>query len=99
VTALVFCLGGAMFYLLLYRSRIAPRWISPWGLAGIPFYVAAYLLAMYAVIDAGSTAQNLLVLPLAVQEMVLALWMIARGFRPATVPPSPSTRQTQLVRS
>jgi hypothetical protein len=83
VTALVFCLGGVMFYLLLYRSRIVPRWIALWGLVAIPFYVAAYLLAMYAVIGADSAAQNLLVIPLAVQEMVLAVWMIARGFRPS----------------
>jgi hypothetical protein len=84
VTALVFCLGGVIFYLLLYRSRIVPRWISMWGLLAIPFYVAAYLLAMYTVIDANSAAQNVLVMPLAVQEMVLAVWMIARGFQPAT---------------
>ncbi|MHB1490805.1 MAG: DUF4386 domain-containing protein, partial [Cellulomonas sp.] len=54
VTALVFCLGGVIFYLLLYRARIVPRWIALWGLAAIPFYVAAYLLAMYAVIGANS---------------------------------------------
>lgn len=86
VTALVFCLGGVMFYLLLYRSRIVPRWIALWGLAAIPFYVAAYVLAMYGVIGTDSTAQSLLYIPLAVQEMVLAVWMIARGFRPAAVP-------------
>ncbi|MFK5636014.1 DUF4386 family protein [Ornithinimicrobium sp. LYQ103] len=35
--ALVFCLGGVMFYVLLFRSRIVPRWIALWGLAAIPF--------------------------------------------------------------
>lgn len=85
VTALVFCLGGAMFYALLYRSRIVPRWIAVWGLAAVPLYVAAYVLAMYGVIGSNSGELNLLVLPLAVQEMVLGIWMIARGFRPASV--------------
>jgi len=99
VTALVFCLGGVMFYLLLYRSRIVPRWIALWGLAAIPFYVAAYLLAMYAVIGANSTEQNLLVIPLAVQEMVLAVWMIARGFRPVAVSPTSELRVTSLASS
>ncbi|MGZ5418854.1 MAG: DUF4386 domain-containing protein [Nocardioides sp.] len=99
VTALVFCLGGVMFYLLLYRSRIVPRWIALWGLAAIPFYVAAYLLAVYAVIGTNSTAQNLLVIPLAVQEMVLAVWMIARGFHPAAVSPSSELRVTSLASS
>jgi hypothetical protein len=92
VTALVFCLGGVMFYLLLYRSRIVPRWIVLWGLAAIPFYVSAYVLAMYEVIGTDSAAQSVMYLPLAVQEMVLAVWMIARGFRPAAV--SPTTELT-----
>ena len=91
VLTLVFCLGAVMFYVLLYRSRIVPRWIALWGLVAIPFYVAADLLAMYAVIGVNSTEQNLLFIPLAVQEMVLAVWMIARGFRPA----APSTGQEQ----
>jgi len=80
VLALVFCSGGVLFYLLLYRSRIVPRWIASWGLAAVPLYVAAYLLPMYAVIGADSAELNLLTMPLAVQEMVLAVWMIAKGF-------------------
>ena len=82
---LVFCLGAALFYTLLYRSGIVPRWIALWGLVGIPLYGAAYLLAMYGAIAGNSSEQNLLQLPLFVQEMVLAVWMIARGFRPTAV--------------
>jgi hypothetical protein len=89
VFTLVFCLGAALFYVLLYRSRIVPRWIAWWGLAAIPFYVAADLLAMYGVFDANSSAQTVLFMPMAVQEMVLAVWMIARGFRPAVVVTTP----------
>ena len=89
VLTLVFLLGALMFYVLLYRSRIVPRWIAWWGLAAIPFYLAADLLAMYGVFDTNSSAQVLLFMPLAVQEMVLAVWMIARGFRPAVTAPRP----------
>ncbi|MGW5190737.1 DUF4386 domain-containing protein [Kribbella sp. NPDC004138] len=89
IMSLVFCLGAALFYVLLFRSRIVPRWITVWGLLGIPFYVAAYLLAMYGVVGINSSEVNVLCLPLAVQEMVLAVWMIARGFRPAAVSNTP----------
>jgi hypothetical protein len=85
VTAVVFCLGAAIFYVLLYRSRIVPRWISAWGLVAVPFYVLAYLLPLYGVFDVDAPAQVVMYTPLAVQEMVLAVWMIARGFRPAVV--------------
>ncbi len=89
VLTLVFCLGAGMFYVLLYRSRIVPRWISAWGLVAIPIYVAADLLAMYGAFAANGPAQVLMFIPLAVQEMVLAVWMIARGFRPAAVATTP----------
>ena len=36
---------------------------------------------MYGTVGIDSTAQNLLFAPLAIQEMVLAIWLIARGFR------------------
>jgi len=49
------------------------------GLAAIPLYVAAHLLAMYGVVDANSSAQTVLFIPLAGQEMVLAVWLIANG--------------------
>ena len=92
ILTMVFCLGAVLFYVLLYRSRIVPRWITLWGFAGIPLYAAAYLLALYGTIDSNSTAQNLLQVPLGVQEMVLAVWMIARGFRPSAVSTTEASR-------
>jgi hypothetical protein len=50
------------------------------GLAALPLYVAAHLLALYGVVDANSSAQTVLFMPLAAQEMVLAVWLIAKGF-------------------
>jgi len=44
VLVLVFCLAAAMFYVLLYRSGIVPRWIAGWGLGAIPLYLVAGLL-------------------------------------------------------
>jgi len=82
VLTVVFCVGAALFYIALYRSRIAPRWLSGWGLVGVPIYLLAALLAAFGVIEMNSTTQMLLFMPLALQEMVLAIWMIARGFRP-----------------
>ena len=82
VLTVVFCVGAALFYIALYRSRIAPRWLSGWGLVGVPIYLLAALLAAFGVIEMNSTTQTLLFMPLALQEMVLAIWMIARGFRP-----------------
>lgn len=74
-----FALGALLFYALLHRSRLVPRWLSAWGLVGGVLYLVAPILAML-----GSPNQFLMG-PLAVQEMVLAVWLIARGFSAATV--------------
>ena len=74
-----FALGALLFYVLLHRSRLVPRWLSGWGLVGGTLYLVAPILAMF-----GSPLQFLMG-PLAVQEMVLAVWLISRGFSPAAV--------------
>jgi len=71
-----FIIGAACLYTSFYRTRLIPRWLSVWGLIGTVPYVVYYLLHFFD-IDPGLMP---LVLPLAVQEMVMGLWLIIAGF-------------------
>ena len=75
----VFSVGAVMLYYLLYQSRRVPRWLSVWGLIGAPLMlIAGFSLVVTG--DPNSTFSSVLYAPLALQEMVLAVWLIARGF-------------------
>lgn len=96
----VFCLGALMFYAVLYRSRLVPRWITVWGLAAVLPYLAAELLQVFALLDPRSSTATLLYVPLAVQEMVLAVWLIVKGFNRAVSAARPAQAATnELLRA
>jgi hypothetical protein len=80
-----FSVGAGMYYFLFYRSRLVPRWLSAWGVVGVTGMMVACLLALFS--DKPITGYTLLILPIAVQELVLAGWLLVKGFTPA-VPPS-----------
>jgi len=90
LTGIVFCLGALMFYAVLYQSRLVPRWISVGGLAALIPFLAAEFLALFALLDPLSAIGGLLHIPLAVQEMVLAVWLIVKGFSPAAIASVPA---------
>jgi hypothetical protein len=78
-----FALGALMFSVLLYQSRLVPRWLSVWGLVGAALYIVPPLGNMFGL------SLGVLMAPLAVQEMVLAVWLIAKGFTPRAVVAEP----------
>lgn len=80
-----FGLGAFMYYLVLYRARLIPRWLSGWGLVGVTLVIVSGVLVMFGLAAPLSTPQVILALPIAVQEMILAVWLIAKGFDPAAI--------------
>ena len=84
-----------MFYAVLYQSRLVPRWISVWGLAAVIPYLAAESLALFALLDPLSATASLLHIPMALQEMVLAVWLIVKGFKPSAIA-ALSAKQSKL---
>ncbi len=75
-----FCLGAFLYYTAFFRSRLIPRWLSGWGIVAIGMLAAANVLALFA----GRSVTDYLpmALPIFLQEMVLAVWLIAKGFSP-----------------
>jgi hypothetical protein len=80
---IVFPLGALMLYFVFYQSRLIPRWISVWGLVGATIYLASGLLVMFGSIT--STISDVLQLPIFLQEIVLAVLLIVKGFNPSAV--------------
>jgi len=79
IGGIVFCLGALMFYYLLYQARLIPRWISGWGIVAAVASLAADLSAMFG------TNMDILKMLMLVQEMVMAVWLIAKGFNPVAI--------------
>jgi hypothetical protein len=85
-----FTLGGLMYYYVFYKSKLIPRWLSGWGFLGVALSLASALLSVFGQIVPLSPVSVLLNLPIGVQEMVLAVWLIARGFNLSQVAPLPA---------
>jgi hypothetical protein len=82
---LCFSVGALLYYSVLYKARIVPRWLSGWGFIGalLAFGVTVYCAFIR---DFGfSTANTVLNIPIMTQEMVFAVWLIVRGFRAQAV--------------
>ncbi|WP_295694622.1 DUF4386 domain-containing protein [Lapillicoccus sp.] len=77
---LAFSLGSLLYYLVFYRSKLIPTWLSAWGIAGTVLLMVAAGLLIFDVIAPLSAAQVALAAPIALQEMVLAVWLLAKGF-------------------
>lgn len=73
-------LSGLMYYAMLYQTRLVPRWLSGWGLVGTMLTIFATLLVMFRLIGIITTGYLVLNVPMALQETVLAIWLIVKGF-------------------
>ncbi|NJN17523.1 MAG: DUF4386 domain-containing protein [Oscillochloris sp.] len=83
VLILLFGLGALMLYALLYQSRLIPRWLSVWGLIAIVMHLATAFLLLFDRVDQMEPILFVLNFPIFLQEMVMAVWLIVKGFSPA----------------
>jgi hypothetical protein len=88
-TATVFGISALILYGLMYRSEIVPRWLSAWGFVGAVLILVAGLRGLYGH-SPTSTLSILLTIPIGVQEMVLAVWLIVKGFTTPITPREPT---------
>ncbi len=94
-TMFVFGVSAVVLGVLLLQSRLVPRWLSGWGLLGAVLLLARAVLEMYGV-ESSLGVQFVWAAPIALQEMVFAVWLLVKGFDTShlRVP----TRPGQVVR-
>lgn len=80
VALLPFGVGAFMYYVVLYRSRLVPRWLSGWGLVAIALFMVSTVIAGFTQEFGFTTVNTVLNIPIGLQEMALAIWLIAKGF-------------------
>ena len=70
-----FSIGAGCLYLSFYRTRLIPRWLTVWGLIGVVF----------SMVHTNTGIDFYLQMVLAPQEMVMAVWLIVKGFDPSAI--------------
>jgi hypothetical protein len=75
----IFTIGALMFYNVLYKSKLLPRFISVWGLIAAALLLAGALLGLFGLIHAPKI-MIFLGPPVALNEITLSIWLFGRGF-------------------
>jgi Domain of unknown function (DUF4386) len=78
-TSIIFPLGAMMLYVVFYQSKLIPRWISGWGVVAAVLTLVAGLTALFGI------NLDMLKYPMLPQEMVMAVWLIVKGFNLSTI--------------
>jgi hypothetical protein len=84
-SGLVWSLSAIILNYILYKSKLIPQWLSGWGFVGGVLSFANYLPELF-----GIDSIEILFIPIAVQEMVFAVWLIVKGFNSSTITPESS---------
>lgn len=71
-----FALSALIFYYLFYRVELIPKWLSLWGI------LATVLLMLVNLLETTKYIPQvpILYLPIILNEVVLAFWLIIKGF-------------------
>jgi hypothetical protein len=85
------CFGGVFLSLLLFRTRLIPQVLAGLGVLGYMVHAAGSVSEMF-----GVPLSMYLLIPGALFEVGIALWLIVKGFQPAVVGSAIATSEGAL---
>lgn len=80
VLYLVTSVGGTILGVLLYRSRLVPRWLAILALVGYPMLFLGCVLDLFGSGDVTHGVGLLAIAPGGLFELILPIWLLAKGF-------------------
>ena len=76
-------LNALLLGYLMYRSRLVPRVIPAMGLIGAPLFLVAVSALILGFNEQASVFYAIAVIPIALWELSLGLWLTFKGFNPS----------------
>lgn len=86
----------SIYSFVFYRTKLVPRSLASLGIIGSVLILISGILAMFNIVPLFTMGAMLLALPIAVYEMILAGWLIAKGFSVKIENQGP-VQQTEVV--
>src|SRR5919206_99617 len=77
--------NGLLLGYLMYRSALVPRAMAVLGLIAGPVLLARFVGILFGVVEPGSVAGSIMVGPEFIWELLLGIWLIVKGFKPAPI--------------
>ena len=77
-TVIIFSLSAVILGVIFYQTNLVPRWLSAWKFVGGILLLIQGLLVLFDAVT--PTLEATLFVPIAVNEMVLEIWLIVKGF-------------------
>jgi len=74
IVTIFFATGALLFYTMLYRSRLVPRYISIWGMIAVTGVVATLVVPT-------TTFHLVLAVAMILNEVYLGIYLLVKGFR------------------
>jgi len=68
-----------ILYYLLFKSKLVPKWLSIWGLIASAIYMLASYMVLFG-FEPLSPVYIAMNIPLALNEAVLGVFLIVKGF-------------------
>ena len=62
------------------KAQLLPHWLPGWGVLGAVLSVAAVVLASFARDFGMESVHTYLSIPIGLNELVFAVWLLAKGF-------------------
>jgi hypothetical protein len=80
--AYVFIVSAYLFYALLLKTKLVPRYISIWGIIACITLLISNLATSFGI---NSPVLGVLMAPIFLNEIYLAIWLMAKGFSQSAI--------------
>ncbi|GAA0749768.1 DUF4386 domain-containing protein [Gaetbulibacter jejuensis] len=74
-------IANLLLYILFFKTKLIPKWLSVWGILGTILSIAASVLLLFNIVDVISVEYLALNAPTGVFELVLGFWLVIKGFK------------------